>query len=250
MIDNTFYSSDGRGNNIQNPEWGSERTPRIRSAPNLNSYVDGISQPRTEEHGLPSARRLLLELFQQVEPRPNNPFSQLLLYFGQFIAHDISLSLESDDVENENMPIPCGFNKQKDGAAVSMIPHPIPYGAKGICNAIALAGSCPVLGNKEDVEICDVADQLSEPFIRVRRNGKINDGISFNRKSTSINYATSFLDMSNFYGPYHNGANQTQIRAFKDGKMLLDPINRFPPKNPQTGLFFLADPGSRSNPVS
>ena len=92
--DYEYYSPDGTNNNLNHPEWGSAATPRIRVAPPLHSYVDGISQPKTEEHGLPSAHRVLLDLFRVVEPHQNKPTSQMLLYFGQWIAHDITRSQE------------------------------------------------------------------------------------------------------------------------------------------------------------
>ena len=161
--DYEYYSPDGTNNNPNHPEWGSAATPRIRVAPPLHSYVDGISQPKTEEHGLPSAHRVLLDLFRIVEPHQNKPTSQMLLYFGQWIAHDITRSQEQraeatggggggagehrgDAPEAEaveTMPIPCGPGRKALAAASSsggksstlVAPHPIPIGALGACNA-------------------------------------------------------------------------------------------------------------------
>ena len=164
--DYEYYSPDGTNNNLNHPTWGSAATPRIRVAPPLHSYVDDISQPKTEEHGLPSAHRVLLDLFRVVEPHRNKPTSQMLLYFGQWIAHDITRSQEQKaktagdgDAGNhgaavvETMPIPCGPGRKALTAASSTgdksrmlaAPHPIPIGALGACNAVLQHSSslCP-----------------------------------------------------------------------------------------------------------
>lgn len=174
--DHEYYSPDGTNNNPNHPEWGSAATPRIRVAPPLHSYVDGISQPKTEEHGLPSAHRVLLDLFRIVKPHQNKPTSQMLLYFGQWIAHDITRSQEQRaeaaagaDVGGsgggggehhggapeavETMPIPCGPGRKALAATSSsggksstlVAPHPIPIGALGACNAASqhMSSLCP-----------------------------------------------------------------------------------------------------------
>jgi len=242
-----YYSQDGRDNNIQHPEWGESETPRIRYAPNITSFKDGISQPRTEKDGLPSARRILLELFQRVEPKPNRNMSQLLLYFGQFIAHDITRSAMSTDLENESMPIPCSMSNNLQSSQTECIlpPHPIPLGAVGNCNAASTLSKfslCPALIDKTDQDSFDVDKKSFDSFARVER-------AKSNHTSTSINFATSFLDLSHVYGPYINGPGQVELRAFKGGKMLLDSSNELPRKNPKTGHFIMADLSSRATPV-
>ena len=175
-----YYSPDGTNNNLHHPEWGSAATGRIRVAPPLHSYVDGISKPKTEEHGLPSAHRVLLDLFRVVEPHRNKPTSQMLLYFGQWIAHDITRSQEQNaNIDGapapgavETMPIPCGPGRKalvlaqaaaasssssssggKSSSSKLVAPHPIPIGALGACNAASqhLSSSlCPGASSSSD----------------------------------------------------------------------------------------------------
>ena len=265
-----YYNLDGTNNNLHNPSWGSASTPRIRIAPPLNSYVDGISQPRTEADGLPSARRVLMELFRVAEPHPNKDVSQLLLYFGQFVAHDITRSSESTDVVGDSMPIPCGFGQKavaeesgggSGGTGGMVSPHPIPMGALGRCNyaaAAAAAVSCPGMANDED-------DSDAEPFIRMQRSTSTSTAAgaqvvarssspfdpsssSTSAAETSINFATSYIDLDHLYGPITGGPPESQVRAFTGGKMILDPQTGLPPKNVTTGQFIFADPQTRLGP--
>lgn len=105
------YTHDGSLNHPQHLERGMAGTPRIRAHPPLHSYrIPGETEsdeplwqhPRLD---LPSARRILVELFQRVEPRRNERASQLLMAFGHFVVRDITRTVRLD--ESEPMPIEC-----------------------------------------------------------------------------------------------------------------------------------------------
>src|SRR5689334_5973501 len=59
-----FYSLDGTGNNLANPDWGSAGTDLLRIA--AAAYADGVSAPAGA--GLPSARAISNALSDQTDP--------------------------------------------------------------------------------------------------------------------------------------------------------------------------------------
>jgi hypothetical protein len=93
----TLYASDGTGNNLANPTWGSAGTDLLRIA--AAAYADGISAPAGTNR--PSARAISNALSNQTDP--NNPsqdintinqqsLSDYIYVFGQFLDHDLDLT--------------------------------------------------------------------------------------------------------------------------------------------------------------
>jgi hypothetical protein len=92
-----FESSDGSGNNLANPSWGSAGTDLVRLA--AAAYADGLSAPAGAD--LPSARAISNALSDQSDPA--NPsedlntvnqknLSDYIYVFGQFLDHDLDLT--------------------------------------------------------------------------------------------------------------------------------------------------------------
>ena len=69
------YPYDGSGNNIQNEMYGLSNQPRVRIVPNRSGYFNNDGRtPRNEQtSGLPSARRVMEEIFRYDESEPSLP---------------------------------------------------------------------------------------------------------------------------------------------------------------------------------
>ena len=91
-------SIDGTGNNVENPELGAADTELLRVAE--NDYADGISEPAGEDR--PSAREIS-NLLSGADPdgtTSERNLSSFVFAWGQFLDHDIDLSLEPADDED------------------------------------------------------------------------------------------------------------------------------------------------------
>ncbi|WP_404306882.1 peroxidase family protein [Neorhodopirellula lusitana] len=88
-------SIDGTGNNLANPDYGSADTELLRVAD--NDYADGISEPTGEDR--PSAREISNTLSAADPDGTTNDrnLSSFVFAWGQFLDHDIDLSLEPED---------------------------------------------------------------------------------------------------------------------------------------------------------
>lgn len=92
-------SMNGEGNNADYPTWGIAGTALLKLAP--NSYADGVSTPTISR---PNPRTISNLVFAQDESVPNSSgASDITWQWGQFIDHDISLSLDNNE---EPFPIP------------------------------------------------------------------------------------------------------------------------------------------------
>lgn len=100
-------SIDGTGNNLENPELGSSDELLLRVAP--ADYADGVSDPAGEDR--PSAREISNALSDHAdEAVPNDrDLSAFLYVFGQFLDHDIDLTLTQDEGgESFDIEVPTG----------------------------------------------------------------------------------------------------------------------------------------------
>ncbi len=93
-------SFDGRGNNVSNSTWGMAGTALLRKA-DPNSYQDGVSEITSSR---PPPRTISNKVFNQDRLIPNSSrASDITWQWGQFIDHDITLSLDNSE---EPIPIP------------------------------------------------------------------------------------------------------------------------------------------------
>jgi hypothetical protein len=101
-----MQSFDGTGNNIKNAEWGSTDSQFIRVA--AADYADGVSTPAGDDR--PSARAISNAIFDQGEESfPNSRgMSDIVYVWGQFIDHDLDLTMSGDGSEVLNIQVPTG----------------------------------------------------------------------------------------------------------------------------------------------
>ncbi|MCC9599407.1 dockerin type I domain-containing protein [Stieleria sp. JC731] len=114
-----IQSFDGTGNNLENPEWGSTGIEFTRDV--ASDYADGVSTPSGEDRA--SAREISNLVSAQDESiESERGLSSYIWQFGQFIDHDIDLTLSPDHGSGEsfNIDVPTGdiyFDPQGTGDA-------------------------------------------------------------------------------------------------------------------------------------
>ena len=99
-----FRSYDGRGNNLDNPTWGSVFEPLLIET--SLEYSDGMAAPNGQNR--PNPREISNLLFSQDSLLPDvMSLSDYVWAFGQFIDHDITIT-PSDQDEDLSINIPVG----------------------------------------------------------------------------------------------------------------------------------------------
>ncbi len=122
LVPATVWASiDGTGNNLTHTDWGSAGSDFLRIAP--AEYGDGISTPAGAD--LPNARAISNLLAGQPEDTPTNDrnMSAFIYAWGQFIDHDIDLTLSASPAESFNIQIPTGDEQfDPSGTGTQVIP--------------------------------------------------------------------------------------------------------------------------------
>jgi len=118
-----YRSVEGICNNLDHPHWGAAMNGHHRFLP--PDYADGISAPRASITGypLPSPRTISSHLHKD-EGFHDHAVTILLVAWGQFIDHDITLTAETKDPRTGKTPKCCdgGF----DGTHPNCLPIEIP----------------------------------------------------------------------------------------------------------------------------
>jgi peroxidase len=118
-----YRSIEGICNNLDHPHWGAAMNGHHRFLP--PDYADGISAPRAATNGypLPSPRSISSKLHKD-EGFHDHAVTILLVAWGQFIDHDITLTAETKDPRTDKTPKCCdgGF----DGSHPNCLPIEIP----------------------------------------------------------------------------------------------------------------------------
>ncbi len=97
-------SINGTGNNVDHPDWGAAGTPLMRKTDPV--YMDGMGEPMMppDRNG---AREISNLVFAQSGLVPNTlGLSDFVWQWGQFIDHDLTLVLQTD--EPMDIPVPTG----------------------------------------------------------------------------------------------------------------------------------------------
>lgn len=109
-----YRSYDGSGNNLLHPTWGAAGTPLARKGP--VGYQDGISLPRgtvdmgfPQTSALPNPRTVSNLVVKQTVMTPNSSnLTDWVFQWGQFVDHDLSLSLAEEPIEEFDVSMPMG----------------------------------------------------------------------------------------------------------------------------------------------
>lgn len=113
-----YRSIDGFGNNRLHPEWGSAGVQLLRTVP--AEYADGVSAPSGVDR--PSPREISNAVAAEIEETLNNrDLSDFIYVFGQFLDHDLDLTVNASVTESFNVPVPKGdefFDPNETGAQV------------------------------------------------------------------------------------------------------------------------------------
>lgn len=100
-----FRSVNGRGNNLNHPEWGSAEIDLLRLAP--SAYADGHSEPAGADRLSPRAISNIV-LAQEKSIPNDRKMTDMVWQWGQFLDHDIDLSEAADPPEPFSIPVPEG----------------------------------------------------------------------------------------------------------------------------------------------
>lgn len=100
-----FRSIDGSGNNRAHPSWGKAGSTEYRMVPAV--YADGVSAPAGADR--PSPRAISNAVCAQTGSIPNAAgVSDMVWQWGQFIDHDLDLTLTAVPAEAFNIAVPAG----------------------------------------------------------------------------------------------------------------------------------------------
>ncbi|WP_425395885.1 peroxidase family protein [Aeoliella sp.] len=96
---------DGTNNNLANPDWGAALTELLRLT--AEEYADGAATPTGEDR--PSAREVSNSVADQTELESNDRYlTDFVWIWGQFIDHDIDLTVGADPSEDFAIDVPTG----------------------------------------------------------------------------------------------------------------------------------------------
>lgn len=184
------YEYSGTNNNPENPTFGVAKTPRVRNMPPGNGiYFNDDSTPLSEENSdLPSARRIMEELFRKPIPTQTKALRcELLLYFGLLISAD---TMKMGMNTSEPFHVPC------DGQLEDAL----------FCPA---TGNSYCAGGSGNDTTTNTPTSQTNVF---RANHEYVDG-----QRATVNGKTAFLDMDFLYGGTKEQADK--IRSFEGGQL-------------------------------
>eukprot|EP00095_Tigriopus_kingsejongensis_P008509 snap_masked-scaffold181_size278858-processed-gene-1.12 protein:Tk08509 transcript:snap_masked-scaffold181_size278858-processed-gene-1.12-mRNA-1 annotation:"hypothetical protein DAPPUDRAFT_301956" len=186
-----YRSVEGLCNNIDNPHWGASMHGHNRLLP--PNFADGISAPRVSVTGnaLPSAR-LVSTSAHVDETRHDRAVTMLLVAWGQYIDHDITLSAEVKDPVTQKVPKCCDGVRHK------------------LCLPIEIPEGDPFYSKYK---------QKCMNFVRfsagLRHNCRLGPRESFNLVTSTLDAGTT----------YSNSAHKLrELRTFEGGKLKMLPF--------------------------
>ncbi|XP_077288383.1 peroxidase-like isoform X2 [Arctopsyche grandis] len=199
----TLYRNfDGSCNNLEHPEWGVPNstysnllTPR---------FGDGYRTPRRSNDGnpLPSARKIRTSMFP-TGTQENDLWTINAMFWGQFMAHDMSLLKEPE--HEFSCCTPDGKYESKQGRFCYPVKVPTDDATMGKDGILCMNFTRTV--TDKDMGCC-------KPDAPAKQ----------------INAVTDYLDLSNVYGLNQEMAND--LRSFRGGKLATEVRNNhiFAPK--------------------
>lgn len=95
-----YRTIDGRGNNVDNPNWGTPGDVYVWK--NKNDYANGMDTPAGANR--PPVRNISNTLFSRQDQIQSIEVSGMIVYYGQLLAHDVSMTSGSA-VATDEWPI-------------------------------------------------------------------------------------------------------------------------------------------------
>ncbi|KAJ6642402.1 Chorion peroxidase [Pseudolycoriella hygida] len=199
---------DGRGNNLNNPEWGASDTPFARFGP--KGYADGVNVPKKALSGapLPNPRKIVEEALTKATRAAPPPlaYGVFALMTVLFITHDVhyQTAVQPSDAEKE---IQCCLDDRSKALPASLS-HPS-------CFPIEIAKNDTLYQQGGVGCISLVRSERAEYTDQVQA-GEI------------MNRATSFLDLSLIYGNHQSELDPIRLYSgglFRMGRNNLLPVD-------------------------
>lgn len=218
-----YRSIDGTCNNLRHPRWGSAGVAFRRLMPAI--YDDGLGSPRTLSvtgRRLPSPRDVSLIVHDR-ESKIDLEHTHMVMQFGQFIDHDMSLTPMILGPENRLRVICCAEDAVSGHASAEELARvQAQLDQRPQCFKIPISPGDPVFPNRRCM-----------PFVRSQL--ALHEDCSVGPREQR-NDRTAFVDASQIYGSELGRANDG--RAFVGGRM------RVQYRLGQRPLLPLATPGS------
>ena len=186
-----YRSIDGFCNNLNMPHWGAAKHGHHRFLP--PDFADGISAPRASVTGyaLPSARVVSTNCHIGDE-KHDHAVTMLLVAWGQYIDHDITLSAEVKDPHTKKTPKCCDGSRNRECLPIEIPPYDAFYRTH---------------------------NQRCMNFVRS------HPGLRYNCRlgpRNSFNQITSYLDAGTTYS--NKQELQHELREFQGGKLKMLPL--------------------------
>ncbi|KAG4079788.1 hypothetical protein HA402_014919 [Bradysia odoriphaga] len=201
-----YRSIDGRGNNLNNPEWGASDTPFSRYG--QQNYEDGIYKIRKSVTGadLPNARLLVQDLLMKAvrSPPPKVTYNMMALLIILFATHDLHYQVPTTP-HCKDADIRCC---SKDGQYA--LPNDLSNPA---CLPIEISKEDPFY-KQDNIGCLNVVRSQLGTYSNVVKPGQI------------LNRATAYLDLSLIYGNHESELRP--IRLYEGGKFRMGKGNLLP----------------------
>ncbi|XP_078031505.1 thyroid peroxidase, partial [Epinephelus lanceolatus] len=207
---NKYRSISGICNNRQNPLWGAANTPLVRWLP--AEYEDGGREPKGWNRGwlhngfqLPSPWEVSKKIMRSSSKQTDDVYSDLLVEWGQYIDHDITLTPQS-----------------KSSASI--------WSGPDCLNTCQNVHPCFPIETGDTI----TGVQSCMPFFRSRPACFINFGSDIQQalQRQQMNVITSFIDASGVYG--HTPKLESSLRDLSglNGKLAVNDQFRDPKGRP------------------
>lgn len=187
-----YRTFDGSCNNLNHPSWGKSYSPfqRLLSP----RYFDGINAPRIAYDGgpLPSAREVSYRIIPD-QNIPSSKFTLLVMQWGQFLDHDLSLTALSAASNGEGI-VCCAEEIQRNPRLL----HPA-------CLPIHIPRNDPFF-SKFGLNCMEFVRSIAAP----------RSDCTFGPRE-QLNQLTAFIDGSMIYGSSENESKM--LRSFNGGKL-------------------------------
>ncbi len=188
-----YRTMSGLCNNLENPHWGMAMNGHHRFLP--PDFADGISAPRKsyDGHGdLPSPRAISTAVHED-EGFHDHAVTLLLVAWGQYIDHDITLTAETRDPRTRKTPRCCDGGNPHPNCLPIEIPYGDPFYSK--------------------------FNQRCMNFVRSQAGLRYNCRLG---PRDSFNEVSSVLDVSTVYGDEDDDLRN--LRSYEGGRMKTLPV--------------------------